>query len=233
MAPKAKKIERGSQATPFAEQLLALLGGQMGMGGMQQREGALNAGAFGTGVGPLQQEAGTAIRQFVEGGGMPFKLSPLVGRMQDIFARQTEAGAAGIREGMGGMGLRFSTPLAAEEGKFRREAGTDFMATLGNIFREEHQRNIQNLMGGMGMMQQFGQQNIAPFMQLGQMGILPEEIMMQKNPLMQGLDIAAGIGQMIPGIGTAIGAGKGILDMFTGGGGGFDWTGQTSGFTPG
>ena len=51
--PRVDQVQPASQATPLAEDFLKILQGQ------------LSSGAFGTGVGPLQREAGTALRQFI------------------------------------------------------------------------------------------------------------------------------------------------------------------------
>ena len=144
---KERRIQPGSQATPLAEDFLKMFQGQ------------LSEGSFGTGVGPLQREAGTAARQLVNsGGGEQFKFDPLINDLTNIFNRETDRGAAQIREGFGGMGGRFSTGLAREEGKFRRESGTDFNAMLGDMFRQSFESRQNRLQQGIGMLGQLGNQ---------------------------------------------------------------------------
>lgn len=181
MGPRIDKEERRSQATPLAEDVLAQLQGQ------------LAAGAFGSGVGPLQREAGTAIRQYLAS-----LFSRQSGEGLEAFRARgeaaTERSAAELREGFGAFGSRFGSQVQRGETDLRREALLDQAAL------EEQQRNIidQLIAGAIPQMFAQGQANIQPFLQLAAMGILPEEII-----------ASPGVGQQL--LGGALAAGGAFL----------------------
>lgn len=58
MGAETRSVERTSQATPLSSDVLSMLQGQ------------LSQGAFGQGVGPMQRESGTAMRQWMQSRGM-------------------------------------------------------------------------------------------------------------------------------------------------------------------
>lgn len=189
MSPTVDRKESKSQATPFAEDFIAKLRGQ------------LSGDAFGTGVGPLQQQAGTAIQQFVSGGGGQFDLNKLFGGLEEQFQRETDRGASEIREGFGSLGGRFGTPLAREEGRFRRESLTDFMTGIEDMLRQEHGSQQDRLLQGIGLMGQLGGQSIEPFMKLAQMGILPDELLVGPSKFSQ---LTGGLGDLLGGAGSLL-----------------------------
>jgi len=131
------------------------------------------------------------------GGGPEFQFDPLVSKLTDIFRRETERGAAGIREGMGGMGLRFSTPLAETEGRFRREAETDFLANLGEMFRRSFESRQQRYAQMIPTMFGMGTQALMPFQQMAGAGILPTQTMYERPGWMQAVDMFTNLASAI------------------------------------
>lgn len=208
MGTRTKRVERGSQATPLAEDVI------------QQLRGQLSEGAFGLGVGPLQREAGTSLRQYLTSleqrepvdtaslAGMD--LTQLIGDLENISARNVNRQAADLQEAFGGQGTRFGSTLARGESALRGDAALDLSAMIGNILREENARvqaarqfdvgaNLglgQQRLGAIGQLFGQGQAALAPFLALAQMGILPEEIIAQPNPWAQlgGAALTAGAG---------------------------------------
>ncbi len=167
--PKITKVQGESQATPLAEDFLKLL------------EGQLAEGSFGTGVGPLQREAGTAIRQFItslqgQGGGPSEGLSRLIEGVEAGSKRRTEEGALNQREAFGITGSRFGTSLALGEGRLRAEAGEGLDRTIGGLLEQGRQFDTTALFQAIQQLFGQGEANIAPFRQFAGLGILPEEI---------------------------------------------------------
>ena len=109
--PKKETVEVASQATPLAEDFLKIL------------QGNLASGAFGTGVGPLQRESGTALRQFISAlrgpGGTSEGADRLISGIEERGEARIERGAADLREQGGILGTRFGTSLATGEALFR------------------------------------------------------------------------------------------------------------------
>ena len=176
MPPKRQEVT--SQATPLAQDILKLLQGQ------------LSEGAFGTGVGPLQREAGTASRQFVESGGGQFDLSPLFKALEEGQGRRTEKAVGNLREGFGITGQRFGSALATGEAELRTGMGTNLEARMADITRQEFGAQQNRLLQGISQMFWIGQGNIQPFMQLAAMGINPD--VFTENPWMTGLKAVGG-----------------------------------------
>ena len=161
-----------SPATPFAEDFLKILSGELSKG-------------FGTGVGPLQREAGTAARQFVSSGGGSFPLSELFANLEAVQNRRVGEQAADLREGFGALGSRFGTPLAGAESRFRRDTERDFAATLGELSRQEFGAQQQRMLQGIQLLNQIGLGSIAPFLDIAKLGILPEAFVVGDSPFSQ------------------------------------------------
>ena len=187
--PRIDKVERTSQATPLAGDFLKFLQGQ------------LSEGAFGTGVGPLQREAGTAIQQFVKSlqgqvaGGPSESLQRLLTGVEAGSRRRTETGAGNLREQFGITGSRFGTPLALGEARFRAEAGEGLDRTLGLLGEQGRQFDIGQLLAGIQQLFGQGRENVDLFARFAELGILPEEIIagpgIGQQLLTGGLEIAA------------------------------------------
>lgn len=189
--PRIDKVERTSQATPLAEDVLAEL------------QGLLSQGAFGTGVGPLQRESGTAIRQFLASlqqragditGGTSDLLDAVSNRNAEFVNRQ----ATDLREVFGAAGSRFGTQIGRAEGDLRRGAANDFAVTSANTLLQDRNLTDQLLLGTIAQQFGMGQASIQPFLQLAAMGILPEEVI-----------ASPGVGQQL--LGGALQAGASFL----------------------
>lgn len=202
--PRVETVERTTGATPLAEQFLQLL------------QGELDTGALGTGVGPLQREAGTAIQQYVQALQQRAQEGPgasnLISAIEEGSAERTRRGAADLREGFGIAGARFGTPSALGEARFRSDVERDLAETTGRIGLEEDLAIQQLLQGGIAQMFGQGQAALDPFIQLAQLGILPPEVI-----------ASPGIGEQLlsgglSGLGAFFGTGgaRSIADLFSG-----------------
>lgn len=183
MQPNVESREVKSQATPLAGDVLDVLRKQ------------ITGGTFGEGFGPLQREAGTAIQQFTHNRADPANFAKLMGPLREMFNTQTDRGAAQVREGMGAAGNRFSTSTMREEGRFRGERANALDAQIGQMFQESQNQLLQ----GLGMMQNFGAQNVNPFFQMASQGINPENQIVTEDPIMQILKLAAPVAGMALG----------------------------------
>lgn len=193
MGAKTKTVERGSQATPFSEDVLSILTQHLNV----------NPGEAGmTPLSPLQREAGTGIRQTVDA--LSRGPGGLLGSIPQIHQREMDRSAAGMREAFSGMGGRFGTPLMREEGRMRREGAMDMSMMMGGL----EQQHAGQLMQGLAQMFGMGEAGMAPFLQMAGMGIVPDEVIAQPNPWAQ--------------FGTALvgGAGSALQGRWGGGGGG-------------
>jgi len=188
MGPQTRSVERRSQATPFAEDTLRVL------------QGELDRGAFGAGVGPLQRESGTAIRQFLSG--LQQRQADIGGRgssrlLDALQARNTEnvnRQALDLREAFGASGARFGSQLGGAEAQLRRGAATDFAVTAADLLFGEQQALDQLLLGTAATQFGLGTESMAPFLQLAQLGILPEEIIASPGVLDQLIGAGANAG---------------------------------------
>ena len=194
---QTRPVQPESQATPLAEDLLAML------------QGHLASSAFGTGVGPLQRQAGDALSRFVEqreGGQLPGNVGELFDTITTRSNIQEDRSAADLRErsSLAGNTAAGSGSLNSEA-LLRSEFGTSLDQTLAQLGEQIRQFETQSLLAGIQGLQQFGNQNIAPILQMAAMGILPEEII-----------ASPGVGSQILGAVSNVAAG-----WLGGGGGGF------------
>lgn len=177
-----------NMATPITGDVLGMLRNQ------------ITGNTVGTGLGPLQQQAGTAIQQFVNSGGGSFDNSKLFGGMEDIFNRQQAQSQADLKEQFGSIGGRFGTGLANASALQSSQANAGFASQIGQISANEFSNQMNRLMSGIGMMQGMGTQNLDPFMQFAQTGMPTLNI---------GDSPAAGISGLLAGLGKLIGGIKG------------------------
>lgn len=204
--PRIDRVERTSQATPFAEDFL------------KQLQGELAAYGLGTGVGPLQRESGTAIRQYLAGlqqraAGLSQGKSPLLDAISKRNEEFVNRQAASLKDVFGASGARFGSQVARGESDLRRGAASDFAVTSAGTLLQEQQFLDQLLPAVIGQQFQMGGAALAPMLQLAQLGILPEEVI-----------ASPGLGQQLVGGGlTAAGAflgGPAAAGLFQGGFGG-------------
>ena len=184
--PRREFEEQKSQATPLAEDYLKKLQGQ------------LSSSAFGTGVGPLQQEAGTALRQFITSlqgqGGVSEGAQRLISGLTAESERRTEQGAANLREQHGIAGQRFGTTLSQGESAFRSQAGAELDQLIGGIQEGSRQFDANKLLASIGQLFGQGQANIQPFSDIAALGIAPEHMIVSPST---GTQIVSGITGLI------------------------------------
>lgn len=190
--PNVETVQPTSQATPLTEDFLKLLQGQ------------LSSGAFGTGVGPRQREAGTALRQFIQSlqgvGGGSEGLNQLISGIETSGAARIERGAADLREQGGILGQRFGSSLAQGEALFRSEAGAELDQTIGGLREQGRQFDTAALFQAIQGLFAQGQGNLEPFQQFSALGILPEEVIVSPSTATQVVTGTTGIlDAVIPG----------------------------------
>jgi hypothetical protein len=215
-SPNVQTRQQGSQATPLANDLLSMIQGQ------------LDQGSFGAGFGPLQQNAGTAIQQFMNSGGANIRdvgpagadFEQMVKSLEAVQNRRVGQQASDLREQAGAAGTRYGSTLGTAEGRFRGAAQDDFNVQLGQLAmaldqarRQDTQMGInrdvaqnQLNLGAIGQMFGMGSQAINPAFQLASQGILPEHLLvspgMGSQLLSGGMNFA---GAMMPTLGQFLG----------------------------
>lgn len=207
MGNKVESIQRTNVATPLSQDLIALLQGQ------------ISGGTFGAGVGPLQREAGTAARQFVNSGGMPIQMDPVFEALRNQFQRGTTGGLRDIREQFGIAGARFGTGIGAGSAQFLGQREADIGAQLSQIALQDIQSRRQAQLGGIGLLNQIGVSSIAPAFGLAGQGVLPPQLVQKKGFLGQLGDVVSTASGIIGGINPIAGAVGGLAGGFLGGGG--------------
>lgn len=227
MGAQTQVTQRQNVATPLSRDVLGILrsqitgtsgagggptlfGGDVGefaRGGGGQ-VGPQGGGGFGTGVGPLQREAGTAMRQFVQGlqdrvaGGADFQGREF-NALRDIQAQNREEAVADVAERFGRAGNVAGTATGFAQAQTLRDLIPRQEAQLAQIRRAEEQQ----LMNAIGQLQQIGQQNIEPFLALASQGILAPEVTQREHPLVTGLGAVAGLAQGAGKAASGFGAG--------------------------
>jgi hypothetical protein len=196
--PDIEQVDVSNAATPLSEDILAQLQGFLSQG-------------LGTGVGPLQQGAGTAIQQFVTAlqgsGGRSEGLDRLITGLEAGSERRTNTAAANQREAFGIAGSRFGTPLATGEALLRSEAATGLDQTIGSLLETGRQFDTNALLQGIAQMFGQGQANVSQFTGILPIGVQnPETIV---SPSLGG-QIVSGVLQggsnlLLPGAGSAVG----------------------------
>ena len=174
--PNVETVQPESQATPFGEDFLKILRGELST-------------AFGTGVGPNQREAGTALRQFIQSlqgsGGGSEGLNQLISGIETSGAARIERGAADLREQGGILGQRFGSSLAQGEGLFRAEAGAKLDQTIGGLREQGRQFDQTALFEAIQGLFGQGQASLDFLGQFAKLGILPEEIIVSPSTTTQ------------------------------------------------
>lgn len=173
LKPNIETRQPRSQASPLAEDFLGLLRKQ------------LLGGTFGEGLTGGQREAGTAIKQFVNARQTPEQFNKLAAPLIDLSNLNLDRSASDLRESFGAAGNRFGSGAAGGEAKLRSEANTNLNAQLSELFNSQQGQLLQGIMG----MQQFGLQNLQPFMDFASQGILPEQMFVQDSPFVQSMKL--------------------------------------------
>ena len=162
-------IERGSQATPLAEDVL------------KQLQGELSQGAFGHGVGPAQRNSTDWLTSLLtsmtgergQGGIDPTGFLDALGKRNTEFVNR-QATDQGDMFGAGGS--RFGSQVSQANTDLRRGAASDFNVTSAQSMLDAGKFNAQfglaqdqALMAGMGQLFDQGTGAINPFLQMAQM----------------------------------------------------------------
>lgn len=203
MGPNIKKVDQSSQATPFAEDFLKLLQGQI--------SGMLTPGAGplqGQGIGTSPQQYDNSIARRIGGvdtaSGVQDFTPQLIESVTAKSNLNTDRNAAQVRESLGAGGSRLGTSLAKVEGRTRNEAGVDLSQLIAQILMGQNQQVTQARQFDV----QANQQALAPFVNLASQGILPQEIIASPgigsqilSGLIQGASAYLGGGGAIPGLG--------------------------------
>jgi len=212
-------IERGSQATPLAEDVL------------KQLQGELSQGAFGHGVGPAQRNSTDWLTSLLtsmtgergQGGIDPTGFLDALGKRNTEFVDRQ---ATDLGDTLG-PGTRFGSQTLQAATDLRRGAASDFNVTSAQSMLDAGKFNSQfglaqdqQLMAGIGQLFDQGTGAINPFLQMAQMGILPEEITQNPNWTAQLLNAGARVAA-----GIATGGGSEVANAASGGGA-FDIFGQ-------
>lgn len=194
MSSKPQTVQRENAATPLSQDIIQLLQGQIA------------EGAFGTGVGPLQREAGTAIRQFVSSGGMDLP-DELERSMTQRQTNQRNVALADLGEQFGAAGAQAGSSLAL--------GSSDLLSRLvprqtEQFFQERRRFNDQRLRS-IAQMAQMGQQNIAPFLSMAGQGLFAPEVFQQESPWVTAAGVLSGLaqggGRLASGLGSMGGGG--------------------------
>lgn len=178
MSAKPQVQQRTNAATPLGEDLVKMFRNQ------------IQGGDFGTGLGPLQREAGTAIRQFVNSGG-PQIPQEMERAMKQRQTNQRDVALADLGEQFGAAGAQAGSSLAL--------GSSDMLSRLvprqtEQFFQERRKRGNQQLQA-IGQMAQMGQQNIQPILQMASQGIMAPEVFQQESPFVTGLGALSGLAQ--------------------------------------
>ena len=167
---KTETVQRGSQASPFAEDLLAML------------QGHLTSDAFGKGVGPLQRQAGDALQRFIDAKtnrpeGILSELAPLFTAATDQANQVAKRGIADTRDRASLAGnSRLGSGAVNLESRLLEDISVGLGSNLAQIAQSARAADEQSILSAIGALQGFGDSNLAPLFQLAAMGILPEEI---------------------------------------------------------
>lgn len=273
MSAQTETVERSNAATPLSEDIVGLLRGQIqqrgpGPGGQtrvglagvespQQRQGGMDAAAFGTGVGPLQREAGTAMQQFLTGqrqlaqdigsefgagsteGFAPVEVPPEQrNAMLETQQQQRERALSDLGEQFGMAGASLGTPQSVGQARMlsqliprqTQQFFDERMRRAGlQLDRRQQQTRERGLqLQGVGQqlqardqlsnaimgLQQMGQQNVQPFMQMASQGLFAPEVVTKEHPLVTAAGAVSGLmggaGQAAKGIGAMQGGGAAV-----------------------
>lgn len=191
MGPNIQSVDRSSQATPFAEDFLKLLQGQLST-------------AFAPGAGTAGMTPGTNFQQALGGINTASQLTNaapgLIEALTNRSQATTDRDAAQLRESFGAMGGRFGSAVSRGEGQLRSESGLNLDQLVASVLMEQSGREqaarqfdvMSNLEAAI------------PFFQMAGQGIIPQEII-----------ASPGIGSQL------LSGGLNALGMYLGGGGSF------------
>lgn len=179
-----------SQATPLAGDVLGMIRKQ------------ITGGTFGEGFGPLQREAGTGVRQYLQTleSGDAFSDIPTM----ESLTPQIEEQVGNLREGMGISGSRFGSSASRGEGQLRSDMITNIAKELSGLRLQKESTESQAMLQTLGQLFGMGQQNVQPAFDMTQLGILPEDTIVgdsQANQIANLIGSIAAAGSTAQGFG--------------------------------
>lgn len=150
-------------------------------------------GSAGMGLGPLQREAGTAMRQFVQ------SLQDRVGAAGDFQGREFDAlrtiqeqnrerATANAAEQLG----RAGNVAGSAQGFAQAQTMRELIPQQERVLAETRRAEEAQLLDAIGRLQTIGQQNIEPFLQLASAGIVNPEVTQREHPIVTGLGALSG-----------------------------------------
>lgn len=157
-----------------------------GYGSPAQIQGSLDQGAFGTGFGPLQQHAGTAIQQYLNSGmQLPKAWSNAIrGEQQNVMDLATK----NQQEQFGAAGNLMGTAGAVGRARLLAQLAPAFT----NQYFQQQQAQGQQYLQGLQQEQNFGYQNLLPFLQIASQGLLAPNVTQTESPWVTGLGLLTG-----------------------------------------
>lgn len=150
---------------------------------MANVQGMLSGSGFNTGQDALMQSLRTdptaksnqALQGIIEGGGNPFDTTQMFRALGVIDQRNTDSAVAQTRAGSSGLGQRFGSYMARQEGSMRQQANENAAARNAQIQMSSYGDAQQRLLAGIGQLsgnEQFAAQNrLAAAGQLQQGGL--------------------------------------------------------------
>lgn len=211
MGPQTKPVERRSQATPFAEEFLKQL-----MGELTQSKGAQTTGPMQrTGVGSGPQQTFTSRLGGVDtASGVADHSTQLIDALQSRSQATSQRNAAELREGFSLMGNRVGSSLARGEALQRSEEKLNLDQLIAQVLTDQGARKTQASQFDAAQNAQITQM----FAGLAGLGIIPEELIVSPGIGSQLLSAAANIGSAyVSGGGSLFGGGGGQQNPFQGG----------------
>ena len=182
LKPDITSRQPRSQASPLSDELIKFLT-EMITGNAEPGSG----GPFGA--------AQQGLADFATARSSPEQFLELMGPLREMFNRETDRQVAQTTESFGASGNRLSTGLAREGGRQRTERGTNLDALISQLFLSEQ----ENLLKAFELMR-------SPFLDIGKLGILPEDTIVNDSPFVTGANI---FGNLASGAGDVITAVKG------------------------
>lgn len=183
MGPQSESVERSNVATPLSGDVIGLLRDQ------------ISQGNFGGPITPLQREAGTAARQFLNSGGGAADRA--VADLMGVADIQRERGMADLGEQFGIAGSSLGTPASVGGARFLSEHGARTQQQASDLFM----RGLGLDLSGIQMLNQIAQANLAPFMQMAGRGVVNPEVVATDSIFSQ---LLSGLGGAAQGAGSVI-----------------------------
>lgn len=173
LKPQRETYQPQSQASPLAGDVLDLL------------RRSIAGGTFGSGFGPLQRGAGTAIQQYVNARQTPEMFNKLAEPLVKLADIQLGKNLGNLKEAFSIGGNRFSSSAAKGIAQEQTDSSANLQAQLSDLFM----KGQDQLFNAIQAMQTMGTQDLAPLFSMAGMGILPEQTVYQDSPFVKGVQL--------------------------------------------